>query len=102
MTLQYEPMGKPVENVALHALSALLMATKPREPACTPLCELFLYQGRKAYIIPRAKAICWDNGETQPISGALPTLFRNPTMPAIAGQRCWQNLSSSSLWWWSQ
>jgi len=44
------------------------------------------------YIIPRAKAICSDDGETQRVSAPLPTLFRNPTMPAIAGQRCWQNL----------
>ena len=43
-------------------------------------------------VVPRANAICWDDGETQPTSAALPTLFRNPTMPAIAGQRCWQNL----------
>jgi hypothetical protein len=45
MTLQYEPMGKPVENVAFHAPSALLMATKPMEPVCTLLHEIFLYQG---------------------------------------------------------
>lgn len=32
MTLQYDPPGKPVANVVLHALSALLMATKPSEP----------------------------------------------------------------------
>lgn len=32
ITLQYDPAGKPVENVALHALSQLLMATKPSEP----------------------------------------------------------------------
>ncbi len=51
------------------------------------------YQGGKIVrCVPRAKAICWDDGETHPVSGALPTWFRNPTMPAIAGQRCWQNL----------
>lgn len=32
ITLQYDPAGKPVENVALHALSQLLIATKPSEP----------------------------------------------------------------------
>jgi len=32
MTLQYDPAAKPVANVALHALSWLLMATKPEEP----------------------------------------------------------------------
>jgi len=32
MTLQYDPGGKPVANVMLHALSWLLMATKPEEP----------------------------------------------------------------------
>lgn len=42
--------------------------------------------------VPRAKAICWDDGATQPVSGAWPTLFWNPTIPAMAGQRCWQNL----------
>jgi hypothetical protein len=83
-------LGKPVENVVFHALSALLMATKPTEPVHTLLREFSLYQGRLAlvYIIPRAKAICWDDGEVQRVSWALHTLFRNPTMPAIAGQRC--------------
>jgi hypothetical protein len=32
ITLQYDPAGKPVANVALHAVSLLLMATKPSEP----------------------------------------------------------------------
>ena len=32
ITLQYDPAGKPVENVALHALSQLLIATRPSEP----------------------------------------------------------------------
>jgi hypothetical protein len=49
-------------------------------------------EGSKGNVAPRAKAICWDDGATQPVSGALPTLFWNPTMPAMAGQRCWQNL----------
>lgn len=49
-------------------------------------------EGSRGSVVPRAKAICWDNGATQPVSGELPTLFRNPTMPAMAGQRCWQNL----------
>jgi hypothetical protein len=33
MTLQYDPPGRPVLNVVLHALSALLIATNPSEPA---------------------------------------------------------------------
>jgi hypothetical protein len=49
-------------------------------------------EGSRGNVVPRAKAICWDDGATQPVSGASPTLFRNPTMPAMAGQRCWQNL----------
>jgi hypothetical protein len=32
ITLQYDPAGKPVANVAFHSLSQLLMATKPSEP----------------------------------------------------------------------
>ena len=32
MTLQYDPAGKFVANVAVHAVSKLLMATKPSEP----------------------------------------------------------------------
>jgi hypothetical protein len=32
MTLQYDPAGKPVANVACHSVSLLLMATKPCEP----------------------------------------------------------------------
>lgn len=32
MTLQYEPAGRPVMKVVLHALSALLIATKPSAP----------------------------------------------------------------------
>jgi hypothetical protein len=32
ITLQYDPAGKPVANVALHSVSRLLMATKPTEP----------------------------------------------------------------------
>ena len=32
MTLQYEPAGRPVMNVELHALSMLLSATKPSAP----------------------------------------------------------------------
>lgn len=36
-TLQYDPPGKPVEKVSLHSVSALLMATNPREPGC-PAC----------------------------------------------------------------
>jgi hypothetical protein len=44
--------------------------------------------------VPRAKAIRWDNGATQRVIGLIFvfTLFRNPTMPAIAVQRCWHNL----------
>lgn len=30
--LQYDPGGKPVANVLFHAVSILLMATKPSEP----------------------------------------------------------------------
>ena len=33
ITLQYDPAGKPVANVVVHAVSMLLMATKPSEPA---------------------------------------------------------------------
>ena len=32
ITLQYDPAGKPVANVVVHAVSMLLMATKPSEP----------------------------------------------------------------------
>ena len=32
MTLQYEPAGRPVMNVVLHALSSLLIATNPSAP----------------------------------------------------------------------
>lgn len=35
ITSQYEPAGRDVENVAVHAESALLMATKPAEPEQT-------------------------------------------------------------------
>jgi hypothetical protein len=49
-------------------------------------------EGNTGNVVPRAKAICWDDGATHSVSGASPTLFRNPTMPAMAGQRCWQNL----------
>ena len=35
MTLQYDPAGRPVWNVVVHALSALLIATKPSEPVFT-------------------------------------------------------------------
>lgn len=33
ITLQYDPAGKPVANVVVHAVSILLIATKPSEPA---------------------------------------------------------------------
>lgn len=32
MTLQYDPAGKPVANVMPHAVSMLLIATKPSDP----------------------------------------------------------------------
>ena len=68
------------------------MATNPRE-SVPLLRELLRYEKmRHRANAPRLNAILWDDGETQPVSWALPTLFRNPTMPAIAGQRCWQNL----------
>jgi hypothetical protein len=47
--------------------------------------------------VPRAKAIRWDDGETHRVSGALPTWFRNPTMPTIACQRCWQSLRKTTI-----
>lgn len=57
---QYVPAGSPASNVAVHAASPLLIATKPA--------------------VPRANAICWDAGDTQFVSGALPTAFRKPTI----------------------
>ena len=47
--------------------------------------------------VPREKAIRWGEGETQPVSGALPTRFRNPTIPAMACQRCWQNMQRTAI-----
>ena len=40
---------------------------------------------------PRPNAIRCSSGDIQPVIPALPTAFRNPTMPAIAFQRCWQS-----------
>ncbi len=90
MTLQYEPLGRPVMNVVVQSFSALLIATKPSEPLLH--AREFPPYWEKRQLVPREKAICWNDGETQPVIGALPTSIRKPTMPAIAGQRCWQNL----------
>ena len=39
---------------------------------------------------PRPNAILCEAGATQLVIGAVPTVFRNPTIPAISCQRCWQ------------
>lgn len=76
-TSQYVPGGNVLVNSAFQSASALLIATNPT--------------------LPRANAICELLGETHALSGfasadGLLTVLWNPTMPAIAGQRCWQNL----------
>lgn len=38
MTSQYEPAGKPLENVAVQEESALLIATKPAVPRANAIC----------------------------------------------------------------
>ena len=60
--------------------------------ACVSLAHVSYREGKGVRYLPRAKAILWDDGETHRVSGALPTWLRNPTMPAIACQRCWQSL----------
>lgn len=70
-TSQYVPAGNPLDSFAFQVESSLLIATKPD--------------------VPRANAICCDDGETQLVSAleeAAETLFRKPVMPTTAGQRC--------------
>ena len=65
--------------------------------ACVCPVSVNRQRGEAVRYVPRAKAICWDDGETHPVSGALPTWLRNPTMPVIAGQRCWQSLQCTVI-----
>ena len=74
-TSQYVPAGSPLWNVVLQVEPSLLIATKAT--------------------LPREKAICCEEGETQfAIAGedAACTVLRKPTMPTTAGQRCWHSL----------
>lgn len=94
-TSQYVPAGSDVENIAVQSESWLLIAVKPRLPI--GLFSKVQADENGGSHAPRPKAICCDVDEYQFVNAAEPTWLRKPTIPAIAGQRCWQSLYLISI-----
>ena len=88
ITSQYWPSGSEVVNAAFQSESSLLIATYPIEPQT--YCQYDSYTNNNNKEQPRPKAICCGCGDIQLVIGAEPTALRNPTMPLIAVNRCWQ------------
>ncbi len=103
-TLQYEPPGRPVINVMLHSLSSLLIATKPSEPVFPHARELPSLQGHEKgahgyEVRTGGRGDLLGRRRDPSREGCAVDLVpeRDQTMLAIASQRCWQNLQSTTI-----